>query len=83
MGLSEVRKMGQAIVEKENGDLRCRKGETPGQRGLGFIIKNTIKHLVHEVIGVSDTIIVLTITMKRTKTTLTQVYAPTKNKKAL
>jgi hypothetical protein len=26
--------MGEAIVEKENGDLWCHKGETPGQRGI-------------------------------------------------
>ena len=64
--------MGEAIVEIENGDLRCHKGETPGQREVGFVIKNRIIHLVHEIIGVSERIIVLTIKMKRTKTTLTQ-----------
>ena len=41
---SEVRRMGWAIVEKENGDLWCHKEETPGQRGVGF----RIKHLVNK-----------------------------------
>ena len=45
LGLSEVRRMGEAIVEKENGDLWCHKEETSGQRGVDFIIKNRIKHL--------------------------------------
>ena len=39
LGLSKVRRMGEAIVEKENGDLWCHKGETPSQRGVGFIIQ--------------------------------------------
>ena len=48
LGLYEVRRMGEAIVEKENVDLGCHKGETPGQRVVGFIIKNRIKHLVNK-----------------------------------
>ena len=32
--------MDEAIVEKENWDFWCHKGETLGQRGVGFIIKN-------------------------------------------
>ena len=34
--------MREVIVEKENGDLWCHKGETPGQRGVGFIIKHLV-----------------------------------------
>ena len=30
LGRSEVRRMGEVIVKKENGDLWCHKGETPG-----------------------------------------------------
>ena len=37
--------------------------------------------IMHEVIGVSERIIVLIITMKRTKTTLIQAYAPNNNKR--
>ena len=37
--------MGEAIVEEENGDIRCYKEETAGQRGVGFLIKNRIIQL--------------------------------------
>ena len=73
MGLSEVRS------GKRKWGLWCHRDETPVQREVGFIIKNRIKHLVHQIIGVYERIIVLTIKMKRTKTTLIQVYAPTEN----
>jgi hypothetical protein len=43
LGLSEVIGMGEAIVEKENGNLWCHKGETAGQRGVSFIVRNRIK----------------------------------------
>ena len=79
LGLSEVSRMSEAIVEKENGDLWRHKRETAGQRGVSFIVKNRIKHLVHEITCVSERIIDPTIKMKRTKRTLVQVYAPTES----
>ena len=43
IGLCEVRRLGEAIIEKDNGDIFCYKGETKGQRGVGFLIKNKLK----------------------------------------
>ena len=41
LGLSEVRKVGEDILEKKNGDIWYHMGTTPGQKGVGFIVKST------------------------------------------
>lgn len=38
LGLSEVRRTGEAIIEKRNGDIFYYKGTTLGQKRVGFII---------------------------------------------
>ena len=77
LGLSEVRRMGEAIIEKMDGDLYCYKGETRGQRGVGFIIKKHLKQNVLEVNGISERIMVLSLLIKGEVYTIIQVYAPT------
>ena len=35
IGLSEIRKMGECIIKKENGNIFSHIGETKGQKGVG------------------------------------------------
>ena len=79
LGLSEVRQVGEAIIEQPNGNLFCYKGTTPGQKGVGFIIKNSMKHMVCEIAGISERIMVLVLNTKHSRITITQVYAPTES----
>jgi len=37
LGLAEVRKMGESIVQTKRGNLFCFIGSTPGQKGVGFL----------------------------------------------
>lgn len=71
--------MGEAIIEKNSGDLFYYKGTTPGQRGIGFLIKKELKPAVKEIIGVSERIAVLKLQMRNLTTTIIQTYAPTEN----
>ena len=48
LGLSEVRRFGEAIIEKQNGDMFSYIGETKGQKGVGFIIKRQLKHNIRK-----------------------------------
>ena len=78
--MCEIRRSGEAIVDRHNGDIFCYKGQTKGQRGVGFIIKKEIIHMVQEIRGISERIMVLTLqTNKRYRTTIIQIYAPTEN----
>mgnify|MGYP000085366695 CR=1 FL=1 len=44
LGLSEIRKHGEAIIEKPDGDIFNYIGETKGQKGVGFMIKKQLKY---------------------------------------
>lgn len=78
LGLSEVRRMGESIIEKENGDLLFHIGTTtPGQKGVGFIVKRDLKHMVMELTGISERIAVLKLATRNSPVTIIQVYAPT------
>ena len=77
IGLSEVRKVGEALIEQENGDLFYYKGTTPGQKRVGLIIRNSVKYMVHEITAVSERVMLLVLTAKRSKVTIIQTYAPT------
>lgn len=79
LGLCEIRRMGETIIEKNNGDLFCYIGQTKGQKGVGFLIKKHIKPMVKEIIGVSERIIVLKIKTATCDVTMIQIYAPTEN----
>ena len=42
------------ILEKENGDLWSHIGVTPGQKGVCFLIRKNVKHMIENIIGVSE-----------------------------
>jgi exonuclease III len=77
LGLSEVRKHGEAIVEKPDGDILSYTGETKGQYGVGFIIKKKLKHSITEIRGISERIAVLSLNINGNSIAVIQMYAPT------
>ena len=78
MGLSEVRRLGDNMVDTKNGNLLCTCGEG-GQRGVGFLISRNMKSNLIAFKGNSDRIALATFRIGNQSNTLTiiQVYAPT------
>ena len=79
LGVCEIRRLGESIIEKNNGNLFCYIGQTKGQKGVGFLIKKHIKPSVKEIIGVSERIVVLKLKTATYDVTILQIYAPTEN----
>lgn len=77
IGLCEVRKEGEAIIEKSNGNVLSYIGQTKGQKGVGFLINKRIKNCIEEIRGVSERIAVLSLNVNKQKFAIIQVYAPT------
>ncbi|XP_045448905.1 craniofacial development protein 2-like [Melitaea cinxia] len=77
LGISEMRRLGEKIEERTDYIL-FQKGEVPGQ-GVGFIIKQSLKQQIHELIGLSDRIAILNIVIPGYKKlwTIIQCYSPT------
>lgn len=73
-----MRRLDEKITERNNYIL-YQKGETAGQRGVGFLIKKSLKNFIQELIGISDRIAILNINLPRYKKpwTIIQAYAPT------
>lgn len=78
LGICEMRREGETIYEYQDYILFS-KGEKGGQRGVGFLIKSTLKKQIQNIFGISDRIAVLNIKFPNyTKTwTIIQAYAPT------
>lgn len=78
IGLSEVRRLGEAIEEHDQFILYY-KGETPGSHGVGFLIRKRLKTFITEIIGISERIAVLNIKIPPTKEiwSIVQIYSPT------
>ncbi|XP_052738586.1 uncharacterized protein LOC128198269 [Bicyclus anynana] len=78
IGLSEVRRNGEAIVEYGQFILYY-KGETPGRHGVGFLIKKELKNLIIEMIGISERIAILNTKIPSSKEvwSIVQIYSPT------
>ncbi|XP_068626533.1 craniofacial development protein 2-like [Battus philenor] len=73
-----MRRLGERIEEHKNYIL-FQKGETAGQRGVGFIIKKFLKQYIQELIGISERLALLIIKFPGYKKqwAIMQVYAPT------
>ena len=81
IGLSEVRRKGEGLIKRRNGNYFYYFGETKGYRGIGFYIKNKIWNKVIEIGNVSERIGVLKIRSdKHVIMTIIQIYAPTAEK---
>lgn len=73
-----MRRLGEKI-EEYNDYILFHKGEVAGQRGLGFIIKRSMKKHIQELTGISDRIAILNISISGYKKlwSIIQIYAPT------
>jgi exonuclease III len=69
-GLSEVRKLGEGIIEKTNGNVLCYIGKTKGQKGVGFLVHKDIKHCIQEFKGISDRTALLKMATDKISTTV-------------
>ncbi|GBP91607.1 hypothetical protein EVAR_99906_1 [Eumeta japonica] len=78
IGLSEVRRMGESITCYLD-FLLYQIGETQGQYGVGFIIKQHLKQYVEEFIGISERIAILNMKLPGYKKlwSIVQIYSPT------
>lgn len=76
IGLSEVRRYGEKI-EEFNKFIFYYKGETPGKYGVGFLIKKELKDHIKEIIGISERIAILNLTIGKEYWSIVQIYSPT------
>lgn len=78
IGLSEVRRMGESITCHPD-YLLYQIGETQGQYGVGFIIKQHLKQYVEEFIGISERIAIMNLNLPGYKKpwSIVQIYSPT------
>jgi hypothetical protein len=78
MGICEVRRTGCSIEEYSEFIL-CTIGTTPGQYGVGFIIKKTLKNSVESFVGISERVALLKLKHGNQHLDIIQVYAPTES----
>ncbi len=78
LGLAEVRKKGEKLIIRKNGNLFYYYRETKGFRGIGFYLARYLKNRVLECKGIIERIGCLKIRIgKGINVTIIQVYAPT------
>lgn len=77
LGMCEVRRKHEGMMETKNGNLFCWAGES-SSRGTGFWVKKETKNQVEEFYSTSDRISTLIVKFNKFVTLkLIQVYAPT------
>ena len=78
IGLSEIKRCGERMIVRNNGNVFYYYGETIGYRGVGFYISNRLVNHISEIKGVSERIACLKMKVdKNTNLLIIQVYAPT------
>lgn len=78
LGLSEVRRIGENIIAYPDFIL-YHMGQTPGQHGVGFLVKKYLAKYIIGFYGVSERIALLNIKLPEYKDpcTIIQIYSPT------
>lgn len=77
LGLAEVRRTGEQLIKRTNGNLLYYYGTTKGYRGVGFYINRSITDRIVEVKGITERVAVLKLKINTsTYITIIQVYAP-------
>ncbi len=78
LGMAEIRREGESIMETKRGNLFYYMGQKGGQKGVGFLINKKWKGKITEFQGISDRIsrIKIQISIKQVVSVI-QVYAPT------
>jgi len=79
IGISEMRRLGEKVIELPNGNIMFHRGnENKKQGGVGFLVHKKLKGNIEEFHATSDRVASLTIKIsKRYKIKIVQVYAPT------
>lgn len=77
LGLSEVRRDSEKIIERTNGSLFYHIGETKGQYGVGFLINKRWKQHIQEFRGYNERLTSLSLLIEKESFLIVQVYAPT------
>ncbi|XP_023946281.2 LINE-1 reverse transcriptase homolog [Bicyclus anynana] len=76
LGLAETRRMG-CKIEEYTDYILCYVGETPGQYGVGFLIKKEYKNNIVNFWGLSERVALIQLQFGDTDLSIIQVYAPT------
>ena len=61
IGLSEVRREGENLIRRRNGNFFYYYGETKGYRGIGFYVKEDLGKDIIEVKGITERVGILKI----------------------
>lgn len=77
IGLSEVRRIGNNIIEDES-HIFCHTGETQGHHGVGFLINKNLKNNILSYTGLSERVCLLHLKFDKEEFSIIQAYAPTK-----
>lgn len=78
IGISEVRREGERMIQTKKGNLFCYIGIDKGQKGVGFIISKEWKEKLISFEGINDRIAVIKMNLgSNNSITIIQVYAPT------
>ncbi len=78
LGISEIRRLGENIIKTKNGNIFYYKGETKGQKGVGFLISGSLERNIQEIKGYTERLATLEIKITPTRTLkVIQVYLPT------
>ncbi len=79
MGLSEIRRQGEKLLTRQNGNYWYYFGETIGYRGIEFYVKSYLKNRVLEIKGINERLGYLKIRVinKGVNFSIIQVYEPT------
>ncbi|MBP1527199.1 MAG: hypothetical protein H9Q66_04685 [Spiroplasma ixodetis] len=81
IGLAEVRRKGEGLIRRKNGNYLYYFGETKGYKGIGFYINHRIWNKVIEIKRSTERIGIIKIEIeKKTVLTIIVVYAPTAEK---
>lgn len=76
IGLSEVRRKGESLLELKSGNLFYYYGVKQGIHGVGFLINTHVKKYVTNICHTSERVICLDLKINRITYTFIQVYAP-------
>lgn len=75
LGLCEIRRLGENIIEDEDHIMYC-FGQTKGLNGVGFLVKKKLKEHIIRFTGISERVCVLEIELGNQSFAIIQSYAP-------
>lgn len=76
LGLCEVRRLGENIIEDED-YIMYHIGQTKGLYGVGFLVKKKYKEKIIKFTGISESVCILQIKLENIHFAFIQTYTPT------